>query len=57
MYQVADMSTKTPIVNARTVKEGLQIIRDFEEDDRRNNNYTYHYYDIITKDGKSVLEK
>lgn len=57
MLYVADKKEKNIIVKARNVEEGLAIIRDFEEEDRYNGCYTYRYYDIVTRSGKSVLGK
>lgn len=51
----ADREAGNRIEEVITIDEGKERIREYEEHDKRNGEYTPDFYDIINSDGISQL--
>lgn len=55
-YFIADEETKHFICEVQSVEHGLSVIKDMEELDKYERNYTPYAYDIVNEMHESYLE-
>lgn len=52
---VADREAGNFIVEVESIKQGLQIIKEYEEQDKKDKFYTPNFYDIVNEDHISLI--
>ena len=52
---VADKETGTFIEEIKTIQEGKQLIKLYEQDDKRNDCYTFDFYDIVDENRMTLI--
>ena len=55
MLYVADRETGSLIVEVADIEEGKRVIDIFEADDKKNDEFTENFYDVVDQDHCSVL--
>ena len=55
MLYTADKETGTLIERVETIDQGMELIREYEEEDKKDGTYTPDFYDIVNEDRLSVL--
>lgn len=55
MLYTADKETGTFIEKVETIDQGLDLIREYEEEDKNDGTYTPDFYDIVNERHMSVL--
>jgi hypothetical protein len=55
MLYTADKETGTFIEKVEKIDQGLELIREYEEEDKNNGTYTPDFYDIVDDNHISVL--
>jgi hypothetical protein len=55
MLYTADKETGTFIEKVGTIDQGLELIREYEEEDKNDGTYTPDFYDIVNERHISVL--
>lgn len=50
MYIIRDRETGTEIEEAKTYGEAFTIVMQYENEDKKNGNYTENFYEVIEKE-------
>ena len=55
MLYTADKETGYFIEKVETIDQGLELIREYEEEDKAEGTYTNDFYDVVNENHMSVL--
>ena len=47
-------NTNSKIEEVESIEEGLQLIAEYEEEDRANGNYEENYYNLVDENGDTI---